>query len=829
MERMPELSPRRRVLVLAICCMSLLIVSLDVTVLNVALPAMQRDLHASTAGLQWTIDAYTLVLAALLMLAGSTADRVGRKKVFMAGLVVFAAGSLLCSLAPNLELLVAARMVQAVGGSMLNPVAMSIITNTFTDPRERARAIGAWGAVVGISMAAGPLLGGLLVESVGWRSIFWINLPVGLAALLATLRYVPESRAPKARRPDPVGQLLVIVLFGCLTYAIIEAPEAGAATSGPFAAVALAALLGLLWYEPRRAEPLIDLRFFRSAPFSGATVVAISAFAALGGFLFLSTLYLQNVRGLDALHAGLWMLPMAVPTFLCAPLSGRLVGTRGPRLPLVIAGTAMTLSGLLFALFDAETSDATLFLGYVLFGVGFGFVNAPITNTAVSGMPRSQAGVAAAVASTSRQLGQTLGVAVIGAVLAAGVSASSYRATFTEAAVPAGGSSPAAARSSSPSARSRPDGGPGARPSAPRSDWRPRTSARRQASPPDLHRTAGVSTRPQQDGRRQRPAPTGLQASVPELHEAQAAARALRAGAGSRSSRCAWSGGAGRQRAENGREAVRVVAGDVVADGDLTDPPARVVAQPFGQRHERAARPRATADERPPRRRAEVFSQPDRLEEARQWVRSRTRVEPFGDRDPSAVGAGAGDEQRPEAVAGQGPAGIPVVRDVGVDEDELVESVAEPVRDPGDHHPAVAVPAQRDRCAVATLDDLGHLVDMGVEVRRSVHVGRPVRLQPRQGHRLDVVTVSVQLGGDRVERPAALPTTRHHHVLHRVAPWAKTYSFSRRSRLSSSTGVYVTMRAPWSGLSQRSVWVRVRRPTCGLRNSLVLLRPTTTS
>ncbi|MFI5792423.1 MFS transporter [Streptomyces sp. NPDC051677] len=433
---MPELSPRRRLLVLAICCMSLLIVSLDVTVLNVALPSMQSDLHATTAGLQWTIDAYTLVLAALLMLAGSTADRIGRKKVFMAGLVVFSLGSLLCSVAPSLELLIAARMVQAVGGSMLNPVAMSIITNTFTDPRERARAIGVWGAVVGISMAAGPLLGGLLVESVGWRSIFWLNLPVGLLALLATLRYVPESRAPKARRPDPVGQLLVIALFGSLTYAIIEAPESGAATSGPFAAVALAALLGLLWYEPRRDEPLLDLRFFRSAPFSGATVVAISAFAALGGFLFLSTLYLQNVRGLDALHAGLWMLPMAVPTFLCAPLSGRLVGSRGPRLPLLIAGVAMSTSGLLFAAFDAETSDVTLFLGYVLFGVGFGFVNAPITNTAVSGMPRSQAGVAAAVASTSRQLGQTLGVAVVGAVLAAGVSTSSYRDTFASAAVP---------------------------------------------------------------------------------------------------------------------------------------------------------------------------------------------------------------------------------------------------------------------------------------------------------------------------------------------------------------------------------------------------------
>uniref|UniRef100_UPI003516ED79 MFS transporter n=1 Tax=Streptomyces calvus TaxID=67282 RepID=UPI003516ED79 len=433
---MPELSHGRRMLVLAICCMSLLIVSLDNTVLNVALPAMQRELHATTSGLQWTIDAYTLVLASLLMLAGSTADRIGRKRVFMAGLVVFTAGSVLCSLAPDLSSLVVFRMVQAVGGSMLNPVAMSIITNTFTDRRERARAIGVWGAVVGISMAAGPLVGGLLVESVGWRAIFWINLPVGLAALLLTWRFVPESRAPRARRPDPVGQLLVIALFGSLTYAIIEAPHAALTVTAPFAAVALVTLVALLRYEPRRPEPLIDLRFFRSAPFSGATVIAVSAFAALGGFLFLSTLYLQNVRGLNALEAGLWMLPMAVPTFLCAPLSGRLVGSRGPRLPLAVAGVAMTASGLLFALFEAETSNTTLFLGYVLFGIGFGFVNAPITNTAVSGMPTEQAGVASAVASTSRQLGQTLGVAVVGAVLAAGVGSSSYADAFVSAARP---------------------------------------------------------------------------------------------------------------------------------------------------------------------------------------------------------------------------------------------------------------------------------------------------------------------------------------------------------------------------------------------------------
>jgi MFS family permease len=165
-------------------------------------------------------------------------------------------------------------------------------------------------------------------------------------------------------------------------------------------------------------------------------VIAVAAFAALGGFLFLSTLYLQNVRGLDALHAGLWMLPMAVPTFLCAPLSGRLVGARGPRLPLLVAGTAMTASGVLFAAFEAETGNATLLLGYALFGIGFGFVNAPITNTAVSGMPRTQAGVAAAVASTSRQLGQTLGVAVVGAVLASGIGSSPYRQAFVPAARP---------------------------------------------------------------------------------------------------------------------------------------------------------------------------------------------------------------------------------------------------------------------------------------------------------------------------------------------------------------------------------------------------------
>lgn len=422
--------------ILGTCCISLLIVSLDNTVLNVALPSIQKELHTTVAGMQWTIDAYTLVIASLLMLAGSTADRIGRRRVFKTGLVIFTLGSLLCSLAPNLESLVAFRMVQAVGGSMLNPVAMSIITNTFTDPRERARAIGVWGGVVGISMAAGPLIGGLLVETVGWRAIFLINLPVGLVAYVLTWRYVPESRAAKPRRPDPVGQLLVMTTLGALTYAIIEAPAAG--WTSPlilsFLGASVCALTGLVLYEPRRPEPLIDLRFFRSAPFSGATVIAVCAFGALGGFLFMNTLYLQNVRDLSALDAGLYMLPMAALAFVCAPLSGRLVGAGGPRVPLLIAGTAIAASGLLFAVFEGETHTVLLFTGYVLFGAGFGMVNAPITNTAVSGMPLAQSGVAAAVASTSRQIGQTLGVAVIGAVLAAGAAAATHRGGIDEAA-----------------------------------------------------------------------------------------------------------------------------------------------------------------------------------------------------------------------------------------------------------------------------------------------------------------------------------------------------------------------------------------------------------
>ncbi len=430
----PELSRRRRMLVLAICCLSLFIVGLDATIVNVALPSIQRDLNAPVSGLQWTVDAYTLVVASFLMLSGSTADRVGRRRVFQIGLGLFTLGSLLCSLAPGLGWLIAFRMLQALGGSMLNPVAMSIITNTFTDRAERARAIGIWGAVWGVAMALGPIAGGVLVTSVGWPGIFWVNIPVGVAAIILTALFVPESRASRARRLDPVGQLLVVLTLASLTYGIIEAPTSGWTSPEILTAfgVFAAALICLLSYEPRQREPLIELRFFRSAPFSGATVIAICAFAALGGFLFLNTLYLQDVRGYSPLHAGLYMLPLAAMTVLLAPLSGRIVASRGPRLPIVLGGITTVAGGIMLTRVTADTSVSWLILSYLVFGIGAGMVNPPITNTAVSGMPVSQAGVAAGIASTSRQVGTALGVAIAGSAVLS-VLHGSLRAGFTDA------------------------------------------------------------------------------------------------------------------------------------------------------------------------------------------------------------------------------------------------------------------------------------------------------------------------------------------------------------------------------------------------------------
>ncbi len=393
-------------------------VSMDATIVNVALPAIRRDLATSTSGLQWVIDAYTMVVASLLMLAGSLADRLGRRRTFQAGLVVFTAASALCSAAPGLSSLIAFRMVQALGASMLNPVAMSIITNTFIEPRARARAIGVWGAVVGISMALGPLVGGGLTQVIGWRAIFWINVPVGGAAIVLTQLFVPESKAPRVRRLDPLGQLLVFVALASVTYAVIEGPSHGWTSPliGGLFATTGGAVIALIRYEPRRIEPLLDLRFFRSVPFASATVIAISLYAAFSGFLFLNALYLQEVRGLAAFETGMYTLPLALMMIVCAPISGRLVGSLGSRPSLVIAGIAIAISAACLTRLDDAAPLPWLVVVYVIFGIGIGLGNPPITNTAVSGMPRAQAGLAAAVASTSRQVGAALGVALGGTI-----------------------------------------------------------------------------------------------------------------------------------------------------------------------------------------------------------------------------------------------------------------------------------------------------------------------------------------------------------------------------------------------------------------------------
>ncbi|GGU71101.1 MFS transporter [Streptomyces albospinus] len=392
---------------------------MDISIVNIALPLIRRDLHASESGLQWTVDAYTLVLAGFLVLAGSTADRVGRRRVFQVGLAAFGLGSLLCGLAPNVNWLIAARALQAVGGTMLNPVAMAIVATTFPQPAERARAIGVFGSMSGLALALGPILGGALVDGFGWHAVFWINVPIVAAAVVCTALFVPESRAARARRFDPVGQTLMVLVLGSAVFAIIESRQWG--WTSPvilgLLAVALLGVLGILVYEPRRVDPLLELRLFRSVPFSSALLMALFALCGFGAFLFVTTQYLQDVRGMSALTAGLCLLPVGALVIALSPFTGRLVGARGPRLPLVLAGGALALGGGASLWLRPATPLPTVLAIYLLFGIFLGTVNPPITNTAVSGMPRSMAGVATSLASAGRQTGTTLGVAISGTIV----------------------------------------------------------------------------------------------------------------------------------------------------------------------------------------------------------------------------------------------------------------------------------------------------------------------------------------------------------------------------------------------------------------------------
>lgn len=407
---------------LAICCTSLFLVTVDGSIVHIALPSIQRDLGGGVNGLQWVVDGYLLVMASLLVLGGSLADRLGRRRVFLTGLVVFSVASLLCGLAPTLPVLVGARVAQGVGAAMLNPVALAIIVSVYPDVRRRAGAIGAWSAVSGLGTAAGPPLGGLVVELGGWRWVFLTTVPVALLAVALTLRFVPESRAMRPRRPDPVGQLLLTVAVAGLIAFLIEGPHRGwTPTVVALLVVALAAVAGFVRHGLRHLEPLIDPRVFRSRGLVVAVGCAIGGFACFGGTLFALSLTLQTGSGYDALAAGVLVLPVGVAALVTSPWVGPMVGRGWARWCLLAAGSIITGSLVALALVLGDgtppVSVPVMVLVLAAFGVGFGLLNPPVTATAIAGLPAERSGVAGAIVSTSRQLGLALGVAVAGSLI----------------------------------------------------------------------------------------------------------------------------------------------------------------------------------------------------------------------------------------------------------------------------------------------------------------------------------------------------------------------------------------------------------------------------
>ncbi len=412
-----------RTLAVCVCCLTMFMIAVDTTVVNLALPLIGRGLHAGVAGLQWTVAAYTVTTASLMLTSGSIGDRFGRRTVLVAGLSVFTLASVGCGLAPDIGALIACRALQGAAGSALTPMAMGIITAMFADSAARARVLGLWSGTFGLGMVAGPVAGGMLAASWGWRSLFWINILPGAAAIAGALYCVPDSRAARPRRLDPPGQVLVIAFLGCLTYAIIEGPSAGwrsPVIAAMFAASA-AALVVLVGWERRRAAPLIELRVFRSAQFSGALVITLCAFACLGGFLFLTTLYLQDARGLSVWRSGLALIPVALATGVAGPVGGRVFARRGGRWVVTGAGVALAASCLVLAQSPESVTWLVLFAAYAVFGAGYGAVNTVIAAVAVGGMPRDQAGVAGGMTSAGRQAGQSIGVSLAGSVLASGL------------------------------------------------------------------------------------------------------------------------------------------------------------------------------------------------------------------------------------------------------------------------------------------------------------------------------------------------------------------------------------------------------------------------
>jgi EmrB/QacA subfamily drug resistance transporter len=410
----------RRWWALGAMCFALFMIMLDNTVVNVALPSIQRSLHASTASLEWTVNAYTLTFAVLLVTGGRLGDLFGRRKVFLAGVIVFACSSAAIGFSPSDTWLVAWRAAQGVGSAMMMPATLSIITNAFP-AAERGKAIGTWAGVSALALAIGPVLGGFLVETVSWQSIFFLNLPVAVGAIVVTLFAVRESRDQTvAQRVDLPGVALLTTGLAALVLALIEgnAWHWGSPREIALYTISALALAGFAAVERRSASPMVDLRFFRSRTFLGANIVAfIVSFAMLAMFFFMA-LYMQNVLGFSPLQAGVRFLPSTLMIVLIAPLSGRLADRVGPR-PLIVFGLT-AVSGALFwqSHLTVSSGYGALLPGFVLMGIGMAFVMSPMSTAAMNSVEPTKAGVASGILSMNRMVGGTFGVAVLGALVA---------------------------------------------------------------------------------------------------------------------------------------------------------------------------------------------------------------------------------------------------------------------------------------------------------------------------------------------------------------------------------------------------------------------------
>jgi EmrB/QacA subfamily drug resistance transporter len=418
--RQPAPAARTRWLALAVLCTTVLIANLDNTVLNVALPTLVRDLHTGTSDLQWITDAYIIVFAGLLLAAGSLADRIGRKKTFLAGLVIFAGGSAAAAFSSTVSTLIAARAGMGVGGALMIPSTLSIISTMFRDQAERQRAISLWAGTSGLGVALGPIIGGLLLAHFWWGSVFLINVPIAAAGLLAALWLVPDSRNEHASAPDIPGAAMSIAGLGAILWSIIEAPSRGWSDPAILAAggAGLAILAAFAAWERHTSHPLLNLRYFARREFSAALPAVATATFGLYGALFVLTQFLQLSLGFTALQTGLRVLPAASALLVIAPLSAVLVRGIGAKLTMAV-GLVLVAAGLWqISGATVATTFAGTVLGMVLLGAGAGLAIPTATGSVLGSVPESDSGVASATSTTAIQVGGALGVAVVGSLLA---------------------------------------------------------------------------------------------------------------------------------------------------------------------------------------------------------------------------------------------------------------------------------------------------------------------------------------------------------------------------------------------------------------------------